>query len=73
MHQGLFIAAKGMLAQQRRHDVTAQNLANVSTAGYQRQALAFHADVVEQFQAPAAGLAAKRTPFAHPIYHTDVL
>ncbi len=72
MNQGLVISAKGMLAQQRRHEVTAQNLANVSTAGYQRQTLAFHASVIQQVQEPIAGVDTKRTPFAHPIYPTDI-
>lgn len=49
MIQGLYITATGMLVQERRHDVVAQNLANVSTAGYQRQTLAFHADVSAQY------------------------
>jgi flagellar basal-body rod protein FlgF len=72
MHQGLYITAKGMLAQERRHDVVAQNLANVSTAGYQRQMLAFHAQVVEQVQSSATTTPTKRSPFAHPSFPTGV-
>lgn len=36
MIRGLYSAASGMLAQQTRHDVVANNLANISTPGYRR-------------------------------------
>jgi flagellar basal-body rod protein FlgF len=56
MIQGLYITATGMLAQEQRHDIVAQNLANVSTVGYQRQTLAFHAEVAAQFATGARAL-----------------
>ena len=41
MLQGLHAAAAGMAAQQARMDAVAEDVANVSTAGYQRQRVAF--------------------------------
>lgn len=41
MLQGLYSAAAGMAAQQQRIDAVSNDVANVSTAGYKRQKLAF--------------------------------
>jgi flagellar basal-body rod protein FlgG len=41
MLEGLYSAAAGMSAQQTRIDAVGEDLANVSTAGYKRQRLAF--------------------------------
>lgn len=41
MLQGLHAAAAGMAAQQARMDAVAEDVANVSTAGYKRQRVAF--------------------------------
>lgn len=41
MIRGLYTSASGMLAGQRRMDVTAHNIANVSTTGYKRQTAHF--------------------------------
>ena len=38
MLRGLYTAASGMLVQQAKTDVLSNNLSNVSTAGFQRQA-----------------------------------
>ncbi|MGQ9488002.1 MAG: flagellar hook-basal body protein [Armatimonadota bacterium] len=43
MLRGLQISASGMLAQQVRHDVIANNLANVDTTGYKADEAAFRA------------------------------
>ncbi|MEW6583849.1 MAG: flagellar hook-basal body protein [Actinomycetota bacterium] len=40
MIRGLYIAATGMLAQNRRQDVIANNLANVTTTGFKRDSTA---------------------------------
>lgn len=45
MIRGLYASAAGMLAQDVRHDIIAQNLANVSTTGYRKQVMAFSAIV----------------------------
>jgi flagellar basal-body rod protein FlgG len=42
MLRGLEASTAGMLVQEHRHAVIAQNLANVSTTGYRRQVTTFH-------------------------------
>ncbi len=41
MLRGLYTAASGMVAQQKRQDVTANNLANVNTTGFRREEVTF--------------------------------
>jgi|GEM_PF-2602770 len=43
MLTGLYSAAAGMIAQLDRHDVIANNLANISTAGFKRTSVGTHA------------------------------
>ena len=53
MERGLFIAATGMLANQLRQDVIANNLANATTAGYKGDRAvqqAFPAMLLQQVQ-----------------------
>jgi len=42
MIRGLFTSKAGMLPQQRRLEIAAQNLANINTIGYKRERIAFH-------------------------------
>lgn len=48
----LYIAASGMVAQQQRVDVIANNLANMNTTGYQRRRASFNDLVYEDKQRP---------------------
>lgn len=51
--QALETAATGMLAQERRTEVIANNLANMNTTGYQRRRMEFNALVYKTAQRPA--------------------
>ena len=55
MLQGLYSAAAGMAAQQQRIDAVSNDVANVSTAGYKRQKLAFR-DLAYQEAATGNGV-----------------
>ena len=57
MLQGLYSAAAGMAAQQQRIDAVSNDVANVSTAGYKRQKLAFR-DLAYQEVASGNGVRA---------------
>ncbi|NQV99132.1 MAG: flagellar basal-body rod protein FlgG [Rhodospirillales bacterium] len=52
--QALQTAATGMLAQERRTDVIANNLANMNTTGYQRRRLEFNALIYKASPRPAS-------------------
>ena len=49
MVRGIYSAASGMLAEQRRVDVIANNLANVNTNGYKKDVAIFRASPEERF------------------------
>ena len=51
--QALETAATGMLAQERRTEVIANNLANMNTTGYQRRRMEFNALVYKTAQRPS--------------------
>ena len=48
----LYIAASGMVAQQERVDVIANNLANMNTTGYQRRRASFNDLIYEDNKRP---------------------
>lgn len=50
MNRGIYSTASGMLSAQRAMDVTANNLANASTAGFKQDALVFHDFYTRQLQ-----------------------
>lgn len=50
MNRGIYSTASGMLSAQRAMDVTANNLANASTAGFKQDGLAFHDFYTRQLQ-----------------------
>ena len=54
MSRSLFSAATGLLAQQRKLDVVANNLANLNTTGYKAQRVTF-SDLIYQTLASASG------------------
>lgn len=54
MNRGIYTSVSGMLAAQKWMDITANNLANVSTNGFKRDAVAF-ADSFEQVLNAAGG------------------
>jgi len=49
MVRGIYTAASGMLAEQQRVDVVANNLANVNTNGYKKDVAVFRASPEERF------------------------
>ncbi|MBI1755740.1 MAG: flagellar hook-basal body protein [Fimbriimonas ginsengisoli] len=55
MNRGIYTTVSGMIGAQRWLDVVANNLANVSTVGFKRDALSF-ADTVERELRAAGGL-----------------
>src|SRR5688500_2976747 len=54
MLEGLYSAAAGLVAQQRRLDAISNDIANVSTTGYKRQRVGFR-DLVYQQAGQGAG------------------
>ena len=50
--QALQISATGMLAQERRTEVIANNLANMNTTGYQRRRLEFNSLIYKNSERP---------------------
>ncbi|MBS1717602.1 MAG: flagellar hook-basal body protein [Armatimonadetes bacterium] len=54
MNRGIYAAASGMTSMEQWMDVTANNLANVSTTGFKRDTLAFN-DTLEQQLAANSG------------------
>lgn len=55
MNYGLYLSASGMMTNLYRQDVTANNLANVSTVGFKRDLAAFRARDAEAVDAMAGG------------------
>ncbi len=52
MNRGIYATATGMLAAQRAMDVVANNLANASTNGFKRDAIAFNDAMVQYLSGP---------------------
>lgn len=50
MNRGIYATANGMVAAQQMLDVIAQNLANASTTGYKRDAIAFDEALVRELR-----------------------
>ncbi|WP_395095051.1 flagellar hook-basal body protein [Armatimonas sp.] len=63
MLRGLYESAMGMMARQAHQDITANNLANVNSTGFQREVLALSS----RFALPEAKRSATASPFTTPI------
>ena len=58
MLRGLYTAASGLLVNQRRNDVVANNIANVNTAGFKKEetvAKSFQETLIQQINYEKAG------------------
>ncbi len=62
MMQALFTAGSGMIAQQFNMDTISNNLANVNTTGFKKNAAHFHDLVYRELQAPGAPIGAAIVP-----------
>ena len=76
MIRGLYIAATGMLSQQRRMDVVTNNLANADTAGFKEDQLlvrSFNDMMIERLNDPAVvGHSAEVGPLGSGIHVDEV-
>ncbi len=80
MLKSLFVNKAGMLEQQRRLDIAANNLANLNTIGYKKDTVFFHklAEAIAESSAESGNSDQNRTPGASQVFfsmgalqHTD--